>query len=506
MPAGPGRSSARFWVTLSPEHRMASTFQNRWNGSPNRWIGLVAASMGLFLGSLDITVNVALPEMTSSFDTDVETIQWIIVFYVGSTTALQLSLGSAADIYGLKRFYMLGVAVYTVAVLLIGLAPTLPMVFGLRVVQAVGNGLIMASAPALVTQMFPSQERGRALGLMAALGALGMVAGSLGGGALVDAFGWRSIFLARTPLCVLTLLLALVSIRPETREGSRGPFDLSGAGALLVGLGSLILTLTLGGRSGWGAPHVLGLGALAVAALGIFTVIEGRVPRPVLDLSLVKHRVLSPAVLSGYLMFAAVFVNWFILPFYVSDVLGMNAKALGLLLTLTPVASAVFSLVGGWISDRAPPAQLMTIALIVVAASMYWFSVLGPESTGIEVGFRMAAVGAGIGLFQAASANLIMGSMAAGSLGTGGAVMALSRSIGTVSSVALLGALFAARLDSHAVLLAVGTDTPSVFLMAFRDTYRVSAALVAVGALSSLALWPRFVGTRRTPSLPLEGE
>ena len=182
MPAGPGRSSARFWVTLSPEHRMASTFQNRWNGSPNRWIGLVAASMGLFLGSLDITVNVALPEMTSSFDTDVETIQWIIVFYVGSTTALQLSLGSAADIYGLKRFYMLGVAVYTVAVLLIGLAPTLPMVFGLRVVQAVGNGLIMASAPALVTQMFPSQERGRALGLMAALGALGMVAGSLGGG------------------------------------------------------------------------------------------------------------------------------------------------------------------------------------------------------------------------------------------------------------------------------------------------------------------------------------
>ena len=102
MPAGPGRSSARFWVTLSPEHRMASTFQNRWNGSPNRWIGLVAASMGLFLGSLDITVNVALPEMTSSFDTDVETIQWIIVFYVGSTTALQLSLGSAADIYGLK--------------------------------------------------------------------------------------------------------------------------------------------------------------------------------------------------------------------------------------------------------------------------------------------------------------------------------------------------------------------------------------------------------------------
>ena len=479
---------------------MATTFQNIWNGSPNKWIGLVAASMGLFLGSLDITVNVALPEITSSFDTDVETIQWIIVFYVGATTALQLSLGSAADTYGLKRFYMLGVAVYTVAVLLIGLASTLPMVFGLRVVQAVGNGLMVASAPALVTQMFPREERGKALGLMAALGMLGMVTGSLGGGALVDAFGWRSIFLARTPLCVFTLLLALVSIRPEAREGSRGPFDLSGAGALLVGLGSLILALTLGGRSGWGAPHVLGLGALAVAALGIFTVVEGRVPRPVLDLSLLKHRVLSPAVLSAYMMSVAVFVNWFILPFYVSDVLGMNAKALGLLLMLTPVASAVSSLVGGWVSDRVPPAHLMTVALIASAASMYWFSLLGPESTGMDVGFRMAAIGAGMGLFQAANANLIMGSMPTGSLGTGGAVMALSRSMGTVSSVALMGALFAARLDSHAASLAVSTDAPNAFLMAFIDTYRVSAALVALAALLSLAFWPRFVRTRRNPT------
>ena len=479
---------------------MASIFQNMRSGSPNKWIGLVAASMGLFLGSLDITVNVALPEITSSFYADVETVQWIIVFYVGGATALQLSLGSAADIYGLKRFYLLGVAVYTVAVVLIGLVPTLPMVFGLRVVQAVGNGLIMASAPALVTQMFPSEERGRALGLMAALGMLGMVTGSLGGGALVVAFGWRSIFLARTPLSAFTLLLALVSIRPESRESRGGPFDLSGAGALLVGLGSLILALTLGGRSGWGAPHVLGLGALAVAALGIFALIEGKASRPVLDLSLLKHRVLSPAVVSAYLMFVAVFVNWFILPFYVSDVLGMNAKALGLLLMLTPIAAAVSSLVGGWISDRVAPAQLMTVALIGSAASMYWFSLLGPASTGVDVGFRMAAIGAGMGLFQAANANLIMGSMPAGSLGTGGAVMALSRSIGTVSSVALMGALFAARQESHATSLAVVTEAPSAFMMAFADTYRVSAALIAVAALLSLTFWPRFAeGQRRSP-------
>ena len=95
----------------------------------------------MFLGSLDIAVNVALPNITSSFGTDLQTVQWMIIFYVGSTTGLQLGLGSAADMYGLKRFYIIGLTTYTVAVLLIGVAPLLPIVFGLRVLQAVGNGL-----------------------------------------------------------------------------------------------------------------------------------------------------------------------------------------------------------------------------------------------------------------------------------------------------------------------------------------------------------------------------
>ena len=127
------------------------------DGRTNKWLGLVAASTGLFLGSLDITVNVALPDITDSFGTDVQTIQWIIIFYVGSTTGLQLSLGSAADIYGLKRFFIIGIGTYTLAVLLIGFAPVLSLVFGLRVLQAVGNGLMLASAPALVTAAFPSE-------------------------------------------------------------------------------------------------------------------------------------------------------------------------------------------------------------------------------------------------------------------------------------------------------------------------------------------------------------
>ena len=126
----------------------------------------------MFLCSLDLAVNVALPDITADLGTDLRTVQWIIVLYVGGSTSLHLGLGGAADVYGLRRFYIIGLAAYALAVLLIGLAPTLPFVLGLRVMQSVGNGLIAASAPALITSIFPSNERGKALGLMAAISTL----------------------------------------------------------------------------------------------------------------------------------------------------------------------------------------------------------------------------------------------------------------------------------------------------------------------------------------------
>ena len=216
-----------------------------------RWAGLVAAASGVFLTALDITVNVALPDITDSFGTDAVTIQWIIIFYVGSSTGMQLGLGGAADAFGLKRMFMLGLVSYMVAVLAIGLSDSLALVFGLRVFQAVGNGLLIALGPAIVTSLFPAEFRGRALGIMAALGTLGMISGSLGGGALVDALGWRAIFLARVPLCLLAIGFSAFFLKLPGRQQTLTRFDLLGSVALFVSVGSLILALSLGGRNGW---------------------------------------------------------------------------------------------------------------------------------------------------------------------------------------------------------------------------------------------------------------
>ena len=470
-----------------------------------RWIGLIAASAGMFLGTLDITVNVALPNITSSFGTDAQTVQWVIIFYVGSTTSLQLGLGGAADLYGLKRFYLIGLATYTVAVFLIGLAPYMSWMIGLRVLQAVGNGLILASAPALVTSLFPPEQRGRALGLMAGLGTLGMIVGSLGGGVLVDAFGWRSIFLFRVPLGVGALALAYVALRDRRYTGLSTGFDSRGAVTLFLGLASFILLLTLGGRTGWTTTYVWGLGLISVLSFATFSYVETRARRPVLELSLLKHRVLSPVMIAAFLMSFATFVNWFILPFFASDILMVNAKTLGVLLMLTPVLASLSAPAGGLLSDRIPPAYLTTLALVVISGSLFWFSSLDSDSTVTDVAYRMAAIGFGMGLFQAANATMIMGTVSPDRLGTGGAFIALSRSMGVVTSVAVMGAVFAGRMDSHESAFALQGMLPDevqgrAFVLAFRDTYLVSGILSALGILVSFAYWPRIVKSRPAAS------
>ncbi|MCH7653665.1 MAG: hypothetical protein IIB14_08325, partial [Chloroflexi bacterium] len=216
-------------------------------------------------------------------------------------------------------------------------------------------------------------------------------------------------------------------------------------------------------------------------------------------------RVLSPVMIAAFLMSFATFVNWFILPFFASEILMVNAKTLGVLLMLTPVLAALSAPIGGLLSDRMPPAYLTTLALVVISGSLFWFSSLDSDSTVTDVAYRMAAIGLGMGLFQAANANMIMGTVASDRLGTGGAIMALSRSMGVVTSVAIMGAVFAGRLDTHESALALqgmlsGEAQGLAFVLAFRDTYLVSGILSALGILVSFAYWPRLVKSRPAAS------
>ena len=453
----------------------------------------------MFLTSLDITVNVALPNITDSFGTDAVTIQWIIILYVGSSTAMHLGLGGAADAFGLKRMFVLGLIAYTVAVFAIGFAQSLGLLFGLRIFQAVGNGLLMVLAPAIVTLLFPSEFRGRALGIMAALGTLGMMVGSLGGGALVDAFGWRAIFLGRVPLCLAAIAFSAALLRLPGDSGRRDDqgawrgFDVWGSAALFTAVGALILMLSLGGRNGWTAVYVPLLGVVAVVGIVAFVVVERRAERPVLQLSVLRNRVLAPALVVSMLAMVSTFVNWFLLPFFVVESLGTSASVWGLLLMLMTVATTLSAPLGGWLSDRWRPAYTITGGLAAAAAAMVTLAVMDAGSSVVQVALGLVGVGVGTGLFQSANANLIMGSMPPDRLGMGGGIMGLSRGLGTVSSVAIMGAIFSARVGVREVAF----PEEQAFILAFQDTYRVAVVLGLAAIAVSCTIWPVFLRGRR---------
>ena len=295
------------------------------------------------------------------------------------------------------------------------------------------------------------------------------------------------------PLCVATFGFAFFALK-EAPAGasldatggvkrSRPGFDVAGALTSFVAFVALILFLTLGGRGGWAAPTVVGLGAVAAIFLAAFGYFERRAARPLLDLALLGDRVLLPAVITAVLLFMATFVNLFIFPFYAVGVLGTSATTLGVLLVLMPIVTALFAPLGGWLSDRMSAARLSTAATAATVAVLYALSRLDEQSSIVEVGVRMGLLGIGFGVFQAANASLVMGSVSADRLGMGGSIMALSRGLGSVVSVAVLSAVFAAQLDSH------GGDG-SAFAPAFRDTYLVATGIAAVALPISLLCWP----------------
>ena len=452
-----------------------------------RWLGLFAASLGLFACTLDITVNVALPAITRSFATDAATIQWIIIAYIGCTTGLQLSLGSAADSYGLRRFYLAGIAVYAAAVLAIGLGPGLDALLGFRVVQAVGNGLILAAAPALVTGLFPESERGRALGAMTGISTLGLVAGSLAGGLLVDTLGWPWIFLVRVPLCVLAFALAAAVLKmPAADPSSRQGFDLAGAATLFVALTSLIGLLSLGGRIGWDSVWIPALAGTSSIAFVAFARVESRAANPILHFELLANRVLAAASVSGFALFMASFVNFFVLPYYLTDVLGRDAVLLGGVLAANAVAGTLGAPAGGWLADRASAPVVATVSLLATAAALAWFTTLDATTTMTGVTLRMVAIGACFGAFQAANATIVMSAVPPDRLGTGAAIMALSRGLGSATSVAIMGSMFS--------ILADGQNSADGFMTSFRNIYWLAAALAIAGTAVSVLCWrPRRV-------------
>ena len=471
----------------------------------SRWLVMLCAGLGMYLVALDIAVNVALPTITSHFETDVQTIQWIIVSFVATRAGLAVSAGSFGDLFGLRRVYLAGVLCYGVAVTLIAFSPNLGLLFGLRVFQGVGAGGLYAVAPAIAGRVFSAERRGLAMGVTTGSLALGSISGTLGMGFLVDVFGWAAAFLARTPICVVALVLGWLVLRDDDSPVQRPSFDLAGAVSLVGSMVSIVLALHLGSRTGWDSPLPIAFLVAFPVLLVAFLYSERWARWPVLDLNMLRLPSFLAACSSMFFVQMGVFVIWFVFPFYMADGLGRGPLSLGMVMAVMAVSMSLSAPLAGWLSDRVHPRYVASVGAVAVILGLLWMAELDQgASLTAQVSVRMGIVGLGLGSFQAAVYSLLVKTLPPGRFGTGSGSMSLSQAMGSVVAVALGGFFFALRSDDHAAALAAGqvvTGAVEVesLVLAFQDTFRVAAVTAALG-IPALALSLGWVA-RRAPSL-----
>ncbi len=458
-----------------------------------KWLVFAAVGMGVFLATIDGSiVNVALPTLVRELDTTFATVQWVVLAYLLTTSVLLLSIGRLGDMVGKKPIYLLGFGVFTVGSLLCGLAPSVGWLIGLRVLQAIGASMTQALGMAIVTEAFPPEERGKALGMVGTLVSVGIVLGPTLGGVLIESLSWRWIFFVNLPIGVIGIFMILRFV-PNVRPAGKQAFDLIGGLLLFVGLLLLLLGLTLGQSWGLGDGRTIGMVLTAVIFLILFIFVETKVAQPMIDLSLFKNRLFSLNLTTGLLAFIALAGVFILLPFYLENMLGYDTRRVGLLMAVVPLLLGVFAPIAGSLSDKIGTRQIATSGLFVLLIGYIAMSQFDLNTTLTLYILSVLPFGAGMGIFQSPNNSAVMGSVPSQKLGVASGLLATTRNLGQTIGIAVLGAIWAGRVMSHSEGMVDGGVTAvsiSAQIAGLQDTFIIIAAIIGVALLlSGWGLW-----------------
>jgi EmrB/QacA subfamily drug resistance transporter len=449
----------------------------------NWWV-LVTVGLGTFMSALDgSVVNTLLPVLGRALGTSVAGIEWVTTVYLLVISGLLLSVGRAGDLFGHKRFYLAGFAVFVAGSAFCGLARSATLLIGLRAFQALGASMLMATGPAILTRSFPMTMRGRALGALGTFTYLGLTVGPSFGGWLAGAYGWPSVFYINVPVGVAAILLAMRSVADDRVEVRHERFDFVGAGLFTTGLVALLIALNQGHAWGWTSAPTLALIALSAALLVAFVRVELRREHPMLDLSLFRGRVFSAAAASALLNYACVYSVLFVLPFLLIQGRGLTASHAGIVLTAQPIVMAVVAPVSGTMSDRLGSRGLATAGMFVLGVGMVLLALLVTHGSLGAIAGALAVVGLGVGTFVSPNNSALMGAAPMHRQGIASGVLATARNVGMVLGVGYAGAVFT-------TVLARAGRQASGLPAAVRASLFAAAALAAIGTILS-ALRPR---------------
>jgi EmrB/QacA subfamily drug resistance transporter len=466
-----------------------------------KWWAMLGIGMGVFMSTLDASiVNISLPTLVDALHTDFATIQWVILSYLLVISTLMLSVARLGDMLGKKRLYNLGMVLFTLGSLLSGLSPGVGFLIAFRALQGTGAVMMTALGTAIITEVFPPSERGRALGINGAIVSIGIALGPTVGGILIGLIGWRSVFLVNVPIGILAAIIVyrVVPVLPPHETGQR--FDVPGAVIMFLTLGGYALAMTLGQQIGFGDWRIASLLVLAGAGLIAFILVEKRISSPMIPLVLFRNVLFGVNLLMALLIFIMI-GGQFIIPFYLELVKGFSPQQAGLLMAVFPVTMGIVAPISGALSDRFGSRVITLLGGFMIVLGCLALGTLREGTTALGYLLRMAPLGIGVGMFNSPNNSAIMGSAPRERLGVASGLLALSRALGQTTGLPLAGAIFSGLTLAQAGLPA-GVDAtmaaPSALVFGVTGTFRAAAGVIMLAtALAALALW---IDSRRKPA------
>ena len=449
-----------------------------------KWWTLGAVAFGLFMIMLDNTVVfVALSAIQSDLGISTSELEWVVNGYALTFAVLMLTGGKLADMFGRRRIFIVGLAIFTASSLACGLATGATMLIGARVVQGVGSALMNPATLSIITATFPPRQRGTAIGIWVGVSAMALAIGPLVGGLLTESFNWSWIFFINVPVGILGIIVARLVIDESRDESKEQRLDLPGLISSGVGLFALTYGLIEANTYGWTSGRILASFIVAAVALVLFVVLEHRQRVPMLDLSLFRNSTFAGANTVMLLVALAMFGMFFFNSLYLQRVLGYSAIETGASFLPMTVLIVLIAPVAGRFSDRIGSRWLMGAGLVCLSASLLSFSRLGVDSSFWDVLPGLILGGVGMSLAMTPTTAAAMGSVPVDKAGVGSAVLNSMRQVGGSLGIALMGAIVASSIH-------VGESDPRIaqqFVDGYSNALHVAATIALVGAVVAVA-------------------
>ena len=459
-----------------------------------KWLVLSNTTIATLMAAIDTNiVLISLPTIGRQLPgTSATTLLWILLGYSLLTAVVLLNFGRLSDMFGRVRLYVLGFAVFTIGSLLCGLSQTGTELVGFRLVQAVGAGFLFANSAAIITDAFPPNERGRALGINQISIVVGAVAGLILGGLITSTIGWRWIFFVNVPIGLIATLRARVDLHELAPRESQPRIDWLGNIAFALGLTLILAGVTLGALGDLGSAASIATVVVGGGILVAFVWIESWVPSPMLDLSLFRNRVFSTSTIATLMNALARGAFTFVLVFYLQGPPRyLDPFTAGLFLIPVSASLATFGPISGWLSDRYGPTWFTIFGLLISASGFLWLATIGPVDSFLQLTPPLVLVGTGMGLFAAPNRATMMTAVPPNRRGVASGIGTTFLNTGATVSLGVTLVIMSSVVPRSAleVILTGGTVTGSTvnvaagFLQSIHLIFLVSAGLILLSLI-----------------------